>query len=139
MTQAAPTPVLVPEWTVGDRLRKALRTAGVSTSEMAEYLGITRETVSRYANADVHVPLQTLRLWALRTGVPLEWIQTGEVTDGYERRAEISHKATEKRKNRPLDYKSAPPPKKLFDSTRGGRPRSHLRLNTDCHRPEGPA
>lgn len=72
--------VTVPEFDQADRLKKALRHAGVSVSEMAEYLGITRETAGRYANHSTRVPLQTMRLWALRTGVPLEWLMTGETT-----------------------------------------------------------
>ncbi|WP_228044889.1 helix-turn-helix domain-containing protein [Rhodococcus pyridinivorans] len=73
----------IPEFDRADRMRKSLKHAGVSVNEMAEYLGITRETVSRYANhADVKVPLQTMRLWALRTGVPLEWLQSGTTPNG---------------------------------------------------------
>lgn len=101
-----PPALHIPEWNVGDRLRKALRDVGISTAEMGEYLGITRETVSRYMNSDGRiVPLQTLRLWALRTGVPLEWIQTGEVRAGYEQRARVSAASTRQRhgKGQPLD------------------------------------
>lgn len=74
---------VVPEWDMADRLRKALRVADMHVSDMADYLGITRETVGRYINghAGENVPLQTLRLWSLRTGVPLQWIQTGTVDD----------------------------------------------------------
>lgn len=63
---------------LGDRLRKALDVSGVSAAEMSTYLGISKFTVSRYINGKGRVPLQTLRLWSIRTGVPLEWIQTGK-------------------------------------------------------------
>lgn len=77
--EPTPPPTVVPEWDLADRLRKALRVSGLHVSDMAEYLGITRETVGRYINGHTeNVPLQTLRLWSLRTGVPLEWITTGE-------------------------------------------------------------
>ena len=49
---------------------------------MADYLGLTPYTVSRYINRKAEVPLQTLRLWALRTGVPFEWLETGKTPGG---------------------------------------------------------
>ncbi len=70
---------LIPEWDLSDRARKALRVADMSVSEMAEYLGITRETAGRYMNGKANMPLHAVRLWALRTGVPFEWLKTGEV------------------------------------------------------------
>lgn len=62
-----------------DRIRKALRLSGLSVGEMAEYLGVKPETCSRYINGRAKIPLQTMRLWALRTGVPFEWLKTGKI------------------------------------------------------------
>lgn len=70
------------QFTQSDRLDKALRLSGVTGREMADYLGITPSTVSRYINGKADVPLQTVRLWALRTGVPFRWLQTGETPAG---------------------------------------------------------
>lgn len=70
------------EFNQSDRMDKALRLSGVTGREMADYLGITPSTVSRYINGKADVPLQTLRLWALRTGVPFRWLQTGETPAG---------------------------------------------------------
>lgn len=70
------------EFNQPDRMDKALRLSGVTGREMADYLGITPSTVSRYINGKADVPLQTLRLWALRTGVPFRWLQTGETPAG---------------------------------------------------------
>lgn len=67
----------VPEFHLGDRLSKALDVAGVSVQEMAEYLGVSRNTVSNYIHMRTPVSLGTLRLWAFRTGVRLEWLITG--------------------------------------------------------------
>lgn len=67
----------VPEFHLGDRLNKALAHAGMSHQEMAEYLGVTRNTVGNYIGLRTPVTLGTLRLWALRTGVDMEWLQTG--------------------------------------------------------------
>jgi transcriptional regulator with XRE-family HTH domain len=58
-------------------MMKARRFAGVSQGEMADYLGMTRQALSRYENgASVKLPI--LRLWVMRCGVPLEWLQSGD-------------------------------------------------------------
>ncbi|MGV0868469.1 helix-turn-helix domain-containing protein [Corynebacterium kalidii] len=62
-------------------MRKALEVSGVTALEMSEYLDISRFTVSRYINGKADAPLQAVRLWALRTGVPFEWLQTGKTPD----------------------------------------------------------
>ena len=69
----------IPEWDMADRLRTALRVADMHVSDMADYLGITREPVGRHINghAGENVPLRTLRLWSLRTGGTLQWTQAG--------------------------------------------------------------
>lgn len=67
----------IPVFDTPDRLRKSLSHSGTSVSEMADYLGVTRETISRWINGRVDVSTQTLRLWALRTGVPFEWLKNG--------------------------------------------------------------
>lgn len=68
---------VVPEWDLADRMRKALRHADIGVAEMADYLGVSRRSVSNWINGSVEPSLQTLRLWSLRTGVPLEWVLAG--------------------------------------------------------------
>ena len=65
------------DFDVADRMRKSLRVSEVSVQEMAEYLGVQRNSVGRWINGHVNPSRQTLRLWALRTGVPFEWLETG--------------------------------------------------------------
>lgn len=65
----------------GDRLRKSLQLADITSQEMADYLEVSRNTVSRWINDEREPNRSFVRLWALRTGVPLEWIETGEVKD----------------------------------------------------------
>jgi transcriptional regulator with XRE-family HTH domain len=72
----------VPEFHLGDRLAKALEVAGVSNQEMADYLGVSRNTVGNYIHMRTPVTTGTLRLWALRTGVRMEWLQTGKAPSG---------------------------------------------------------
>lgn len=71
----------VPDWDVADRMRKALRACGVSVQEIAEYLDVSRNAVSTWINGRIEPSTQTLRLWALRTGVPYEWLRTGVAPD----------------------------------------------------------
>lgn len=71
-------PAGVPEFDLADRMRKALRTSGVGVQEMAEYLGVARNTVSTWINGRIEPNRQTIRLWAMRTGVPFEWLSTGD-------------------------------------------------------------
>jgi hypothetical protein len=66
------------DWDTADRLRKALRVAGVSVGEMADYLGVNRNTVGRYINGHGRPDRRTMRLWAIRCGVPLDWLQDGD-------------------------------------------------------------
>lgn len=69
---------MVLEFDLADRMRKALRISGMGVSEMAEYLGVARNTVSTWINGKIRPSTQTLRLWALRTGVPYEWLLNGD-------------------------------------------------------------
>lgn len=68
----------VPTWTLGDRMHKALRSADMGVSEMADYLGVARNTVSTWIHDKIRPSKQTLRLWSMRTGVSLTWIETGQ-------------------------------------------------------------
>ena len=68
-------------------MRKALSEAKISVQEMADYLDVSRNTVSTWINNRITPSKQTLRLWEIRTGVPLTWLETGQaplpVPDGY--------------------------------------------------------
>ena len=68
---------VVPVFDLADRMSKALREGRVSVAEMAEYLGVHRNTLGRYLSGASAPKRQTLRLWALRTGVPFKWLETG--------------------------------------------------------------
>jgi len=66
---------------MGWRLQMALRHGGVSVQEMADELGMNRNSLSRWLN-DRAVPRRVIvKQWALRTGVPYEWIATGRVDE----------------------------------------------------------
>ena len=67
----------VPAFDLADRMRKALRESDVSVQEMAEYLEVGRNTVSRWINGHIEPSGAVVRLWALRTGVPYSWLRDG--------------------------------------------------------------
>ena len=66
------------EMDMADRIRKALRVADVSVQELAEIVGMNRNTVSAWINGRGKPSEAQLRKIAMRTGAPLEWLQTGE-------------------------------------------------------------
>lgn len=73
----------IPEWTLGWRLQRALGHAGIKTQDMAEYLGVTRSTISRWTNDHGAPPRAAyVKQWALMTGVPSWWLLDEEPPDG---------------------------------------------------------
>lgn len=69
------------EWDVADRLRKSLRASGVGVQVMADYLGMSRNSISNWINGRAVPDHRTLMLWAMRTGVPLPWLEHGETPE----------------------------------------------------------
>lgn len=66
----------VPEWTLADRMRKSLRHSGVPVQAMADYLGVSRNSVGNWIAGRVAPSKQTLMLWAIRCDVTLEWLES---------------------------------------------------------------
>lgn len=69
----------IPVWVEGDRLRKALEHAGLSVQDMADYLGVSRNTVGNYlaGRGKRGIDKRTRMLWAERTGVSYLWLLRG--------------------------------------------------------------
>ena len=68
----------IPEWTLGDRMTKAMNLAGMSVNGMAEAFDVSRQTVGRWLS-DRAVPKRSvLVLWAVGCGVDQQWLETGE-------------------------------------------------------------
>lgn len=84
----------VPRWDTADRMRKALREADIGVQEMAAYLGVARNTVSTWINGRIEPSTQTLRLWALRTGVSYVWL-TDSGSNGGQRETITAARAEE--------------------------------------------
>lgn len=78
-----PDLALVPEWTLGWRLQRALSHAGISVNDMARDLGMSRATISRWIN-DKGAPPRDIYVkeWALRCRVSYQWLRFGHVPAG---------------------------------------------------------
>ena len=68
---------MIPVFTFGDRLRKAREVTGLGHADFAEQLGVSRNTVTNYERDRVQPRRVVVNAWALRTGVPVEWLLTG--------------------------------------------------------------
>jgi transcriptional regulator with XRE-family HTH domain len=70
----------VPSFELRHRLGLALEHAGVSVQEMAAELEMSRNTIGNYLSGRRPPTASTMKMWALRCGVPYFWIRYG-VTD----------------------------------------------------------
>jgi transcriptional regulator with XRE-family HTH domain len=70
-------PVGIPEWDLTDRLRKSLRSSRLSVQAMADHLDVHRKTVGNYLSGATRPTTSTLRVWAMRCGVPFDWLAYG--------------------------------------------------------------
>jgi transcriptional regulator with XRE-family HTH domain len=86
-------------FTVSDRMRKSADVAGVSVGEIAEYFDVNRNTVGRWLNGRTQPDRRTVRLWAMRCGVPTQWLLTGVFPPEDERARQDSNL-------RPWDYRT---------------------------------
>jgi len=68
----------VPQWTITDRLRKSRELTGLDQIEFADRIGVSRGTVSNYERGSKSHQKSTLMTWAMGSGVPLEWLLTGQ-------------------------------------------------------------
>lgn len=77
MTEAAHPAPVPPQWTLGDRLRKAREHARLKQTEMAAEIGIGRSSIINYESDKAEPSRPVLLAWAMRCNVPYEWL-TGE-------------------------------------------------------------
>lgn len=68
---------LVPQWTLGDRLRKARVAAGLSQVELGEQISVSRRQIIDYENDKKTPSRGHLLLWQMMTRVPAVWLVTG--------------------------------------------------------------
>ena len=68
---------IVPQLTMGWRLKMALGQVDMTVQQMAAELGVSRQTATSYVTDRATPKRAYLVMWALRTGVPLSWLETG--------------------------------------------------------------
>ncbi|MBF4613258.1 helix-turn-helix domain-containing protein [Curtobacterium sp. VKM Ac-1376] len=71
-------PGFIPRWTTADRLRKAREASELEQQDMADRTGLSRTTVSNYERGAVKPRRAGMIAWSLATGVPLQWLLTGQ-------------------------------------------------------------
>lgn len=71
---------VIPQWTLGDRLKKARQQTGLTTREFAVQIGVSQKTVTDAENDKHDVRRITILMWSAKTGVPLEWLESGETS-----------------------------------------------------------
>lgn len=67
----------VPEFTLGDRLRKARELTGLTIRQFAEQIGVSHGTITNAEGDLRRVRPITIKAYAMRTGVSVEWLETG--------------------------------------------------------------
>ncbi|OZF47677.1 helix-turn-helix transcriptional regulator [Rhodococcus sp. 14-2470-1a] len=68
----------VPEILPKHRLRIARDNAGLEQNELADIIGISRQSVSNAESGKSTPRKVVFNAWALATGVPVQWLLTGE-------------------------------------------------------------
>ena len=68
---------IIPQFTQGDRLRKARDLTGLNSYDFADEIGVSQKTISNAESERTKPRKIMLNAWGLATGVPVEWLQTG--------------------------------------------------------------
>jgi transcriptional regulator with XRE-family HTH domain len=66
-----------PQFQLKHRLGLAMEIADIEREDIAAELGVHKNTVANYLRGDTRPSRSVLRVWALRCGVPFEWLETG--------------------------------------------------------------
>lgn len=67
------------EFDLADRMRKSLRVSGLTVQDIAEDMGVSRNTVSSWINGRSIPSREQLVVWAAYTNAPLQWLQRGTI------------------------------------------------------------
>ncbi len=71
------TTQLTPDFELRHRLARALEIAGLDNADMANELGVHRNTISNYLTGKHQPSKSVLRVWADVTNVPFIWLEKG--------------------------------------------------------------
>lgn len=68
---------VIPELTLGWRLRMARARTGLGTREFAERIGVSHGTITNAEGDKRAVRAITIKMWAMASGVDEQWLETG--------------------------------------------------------------
>lgn len=71
----------IPQFETRHRLALALEAADVDVDEMADNLGVSKQTIYNYMSGNRAPKLGMIKMWAMRCQVPWQWITTGELPE----------------------------------------------------------
>ena len=71
----------IPKFNLNDRLRKARETADLDQAQLAELIGVSRNSVSAAERGSTKPRKAVLIAWAFATRVPFEWLTTGQINE----------------------------------------------------------
>ena len=69
---------LVPQFTIGDRLKKAREVSGYTQAQFGNVIGLTRGVIANLETETTPVKKPIVVAWAFATGVDIDWLLTGE-------------------------------------------------------------
>lgn len=69
-----------PQFQLKHRLALAMEIADADRDAIATELGVHKNTVANYLRGETRPSRSVLRVWALRCGVPFDWLETGRAT-----------------------------------------------------------
>ena len=72
---------IIPTFELPDRLEKARKVRGMSQSQMAEAIDVSRKSISAYEAGTTRPKRHVVLAWAMATGVDGYWLLTGEAPD----------------------------------------------------------
>lgn len=87
--ESGQTVTRVPQWTVGDRLRKAREEAGIGVEQMAAQIGRNRNSITRYERSRT-VDVLVVRAYSAFTATSMTWLLTGTGPDDEEGESAIT-------------------------------------------------
>lgn len=136
-TQVAAESSVIPEWSLGDRLRKIRRLSGHSQAEFAALLDENQKTYAAW-ELDTSVPRNVVTISKrveVATGVPAAWLLGLQVTGPTTAR----YPAPSPRPHRTLSLVPTPPTTypDVSTSNRSSAPTSRNDTTTDCSNPSG--
>jgi transcriptional regulator with XRE-family HTH domain len=78
MTQQEPVQPRIPEWSFGDRLKKAREDSGLDQKAMAAHFDVSVSTISSWESdggaGRTHSQLEVITVYAELTGVDASWL-----------------------------------------------------------------